>query len=160
MVKVATPILYESSLGELNRVRPLQLSEKSRFSLDLPVLCKNPVGTDRPIIGKLARCDERGALLRNTGNSFKNYQIENLNLYYWYDHAQITFSQKIFGVLIKFTKSAQATSITLKDSLYNEVVWIAEVAGCYFIPFAGRNMYFQGFGAGQWSMMLSIYGFF
>lgn len=160
MVKVATPILYESALDELNRVRPLLLGDRSRLSVDLPVLSKNPVGTGRPIIGKLVRCDEQGALLNNKGNSFKNYELISLTLSSSNPTKSIEFSQRIFGSSIQAGKLGVTPFCYLTNSSYLDIVKIFTQAGIYYINLTGFTLYFKGFGSGPWFWYLDVYGFY
>jgi hypothetical protein len=65
MPKLLTPVQYENTLDELNGVRPLELADEVKLTLDIPILNVNPVSQKRPAIGKLLRCNQRGALLQD-----------------------------------------------------------------------------------------------
>jgi hypothetical protein len=160
MLKVATPILYEPALDNFNRVRPLKLAEKSRFSFDYSALCKNPVGTGRPIIGKLAGCNEQGTLLTNTGNSFHNYYRATLDLSVTEPTRIITFTQKVFCVLITYVFSDAVSAFLLKD--LQGIITIKNLYGLepYFYPFKGYSLCFNGDGREDWYLREYIYGFY
>lgn len=160
MAKVATPILYEPSLDELNRVRPLKLAERSRLSFDLPVLSKNPVGTGRPIIGKFARCNEQGALLKNTGNSFRNYELKELTLTKTIPTGSITFSQKVFNVLLIITYMSADAHLLLTDDIYDAIIKIMTHTGNYHIFFTGWSLYFVGTKPTTFTITVKVYGFY
>lgn len=160
MIKVATPILYESALDELNRVRPLLLGDRGRLSLDYPVLCKNPVGTGRPCIGKLARCDEQGALLKNTGNSFKNYEVKEIALDLINFYTCVTFTQKVSCVSVRVIGMFDASELLWIDSTYTKILKTMTVIGNYFLPFKGKTIYFYGNGGDDMDLYFAVYGFY
>lgn len=160
MVKVATPILYESALDELNRVRPLYLGDRSRLSIDLPVLSKNPVGTGRPIIGKFARCDEQGALLKNVGNSFHNYTYDLEYLNSGNPTLTLIYSQKALGVVFRLIKTGVAYVFFFMDSTFTKALWTTGSSGSYYMPFKGYRMYLRGTGSGNWAWTVHIYRFY
>jgi len=160
MVKIASPIQYESSLDELNRVRPLRLGVQSKLSLDYPVLCKNPVGISRPVIGQLARCNEQGALLKNTGNSFRNYELLTATLTYSLDWHKFTFSQKVFAVTLMFTASGTWRDLYLTGDTYLIIIKTFTAVGTYFIPFTGLYIWFRQLALPSTVKYLNIYGFY
>jgi hypothetical protein len=160
MVKIATPILFESPLDELNRVRPLKLSEKSRFSLDLPVLSKNPVGTGQPIIGKFARCDDNGALLRKNFKGFSSYELISATLTDVVSQYSLSFTQKVFAVTVNWSKTGVVNLFRLMNNTYTVNVKNLLLAVNQFVAFNGWYMYFDAHGSGTWSIYLNVYGFY
>lgn len=160
MIKIASPVQYESSLDELNRVRPLNLSVQSKLSLDYPVLCKNPVGVGQPAISRLLGCNEQGALLRNKGNSFHNYQLVLATLTYELDWCEIDFSQKVFAVILSFTATGTWRNLFLTASIYSVRLRTFTQVGTYFIYFTGLKMHFQQLALASTKKYLSVYGFY
>jgi hypothetical protein len=160
MVKIATPILFESPLDELNRVRPLKLSEKSRFSLDLPVLSKNPVGTGQPIIGKFARCDDNGALLNNKVNSIKQYEVYEKVIGWSGYVASVTFSKKVSCVLVEIIEANSLSYLAWCQWNYSNLYKQMVSEGVYFLPFKGEHIYFLGEGEEYWVCYFNVYGFY
>jgi len=160
MVKVATPILYEPSMDELNRVRPLQLSTRSRLFLDYPVLCKNPIGEGRPVVGKFLRCDEQGAVLKRNSNSFTGYELKTEQFYAGHDKRVITFSRKVSAMVFEVIFNSQANVLSIYASDF--LTWVKDYwyAGVYFEPFRCQSIYFWGDGRAFWDIDVNAYGFY
>ena len=160
MLKVGTPILYESALDELNRVRPLQLSDRIKLALDYPVLCSNPVGVGSPAIGKLARCDEQGALLKRSLNSSTNYEKIDAILSPANRRGCFVFSQKVNYVELQITQLLGGRYLYWCNSNYSVAYNYYNANGLYFIPFKGQVMYFlYNYIAGA-NCIFSLYGFY
>jgi hypothetical protein len=160
MVKVATPILYESSLDELNRVRPLKLSDRNRLSFGLPVLSKNPVGTGRPIIGKFARCDNNSALLRNAGNSFKNFESYIIRFTSDEDKQCFTFAHNVFGILLQVVYILLYDELDWCNSNYSYSFYEITKVGNYFLPFKGKVLYMDASVDGDNDIWAYLFGFY
>lgn len=159
MPKLLTPTQYESALDGLNDVRPLSLTDEVKNALELPVLNVNPVDKDKSVVGKLARCNEQGALLKDSGiwaNDFQDFMF----LIFPHDESIKTasFAQVVKAVILEITGLIMA----------NELWWCAEngdkfiayrLDGTYFIPFYGdifriHKLYKQA------TLTVKIYGFF
>jgi len=160
MIKVATPILYESSLDELNRIRPLRLADKSRFSFDYPVLCSNPVNSNRPAISKLARCDKQGSLVKNVGNSYKNAETINIYEQDYYPLPYYTFSRKVSSCLLTITHITYQDMFAWTDNEYDNWFVTYRYAGNYFLSFTGQTIYFYPQFVEGWYISGKLTGFY
>jgi hypothetical protein len=90
MLKIATPIIFESSLEGLNALRPLFLTDHSRFLLDYSIACLNPANRIRPAVGKFLRNTDGGALLSNRVCKYPN--VESLTYNFDAAHALYTYN--------------------------------------------------------------------
>lgn len=134
MSKLVSPAQYESTLGVLNQVRPLRLAGKIKQTIDIPVLNLNPPSASRPAIGKLARCDKQGALLRANSDSygFTAYNAQSRIGYADY-YATVELDRRVLGVHIYYrTRPAAGTKlywcndagIDFKECIYHQWAWL------------------------------------
>jgi hypothetical protein len=160
MPKLTTPIIFESALDILNRVHPLQLTDEGRICLDYPLLCKNPVGIGNPCIGKLARCDEQGSVLKHIVAGFTNYELHILDMLECANPAEVIFSQKVFVVICLVACSETDWHLYITDNTYTNVIKDITVLGVYPISFGGYKMYFKGGTGGEYDMVVWVSGFY
>lgn len=100
MSKLINPLQYESALEELNAVRPLQLQERPRFVLDVPILNKLPKEGNKITAGTLATCTANSLLVNNRTRILKNVEnkhyIKGSTIESWY----VIFTQVVYKVII------------------------------------------------------------
>ncbi|GAG63498.1 unnamed protein product [marine sediment metagenome] len=158
MQKLLTPVQYEPLLDELNRVRPLVLTDESRSTLDNAVVNVNPVGDNRPAIGKFARCNQGGALLKSeplwADDSFsQGITISNAGAL-----VSLTVDKRILGVITRFSIFADPFFVwwcnPAGDIKYTQIASTAWV----FLPFVGHKIHFLGEGIPPWGGTITVIG--
>ena len=159
MPKLSTPIQYESPLEILNELRPLELADKVKFNLDIPILNTNLSGIGRPANGKVACCTQGGALLKDEGLWANSEQRFVVPIYSAVPYTTFNFSVMVFGVIATYY------STTLVDwvkwyNMDNSIAYTTLVEDEYvFLPFVGKRLRILGSGSGSWGCSLQVRGY-
>lgn len=160
MAKLATPIQYESALDRLNAVRPLQLADEAKIALNIPVLNVNPVDKDKPVVGKLLRCNQQGVLLRSNDKAQENSEYKSFFSYCRLCTFHFPFAQKVFGVIVTFVDPAEIFTVwwcseaaVVKYKQITKDVWT-------FLPFVGIDFYLRFESAVYGAAVPYLYGFY
>lgn len=160
MIKLATPILYENALNGLNQLRPLQLKDKSRLTLDYSVLCNNPVGINKPIIGRLARCTEQGAISKKVLQGFSTYELFSFILNGSNPQQHIGFSGYVKGVLICCYNAYLSSHFGLYTDDYGSLILTINPTIRSWVNFKCKDLYLKGTGYFGWTVYGDIYGMY
>jgi len=133
MPKLLTPVQYEPALDGLNEVRPLQLADEVKIALNIPVFNVNPVGKNKPVVGKLARCNQQGALLEsNKVFDLRNFEYQVKYTPFESGEFSVTFAQPIKGFLVYFYARSDEShnsvwvtpdGIVIKRFIYQQYMW-------------------------------------
>ncbi len=142
MRKLITPVLYDGSLDGLNEVRPLDLADEVKVSLDVPILNVNPVNNSKLALGRLLRCTKDGALLTKNHNSFENVEERRLIITEEAITEVIEWSQKIFGFLWVFQSRFDINWLVWSDPTYTQRLLYLSLSGTTWVPFKGDTTYF------------------
>jgi len=146
MSKLATPVQYEDALDELNTVRPLSLADKCKLALVTPLLCVNPASESRPATGKLARCNDQGALLKGNKDFADNY-LSNSDYLTDYDFTrEFTYPQKVKGILCGFFYVTPACVMYWCDPTYTIFYQTIPANVWVWLPFVGDTIHFIAVG--------------
>ena len=160
MLKLATPVQYEYLLDTLNILRPLNLLGECKMDIAYPVLNMNPVGKTEPAMGKLARCDEQGALLTNERFGYENYEMIEKSFYFTSWPRHITFAQTVYKVLAHTIHVVGEQDLSWRDpTLMIEILVIPRYEDIV-IPFVGETMQFYGCWSGTDIQVVNFYGFY
>lgn len=143
MPKLATPVLYEDALQQLNEIRPLKLADEVKQGFSLPVLCTNTPNAGKPAIGRLAQSNNRGSLIaENSGRKFDNAEFIDFSIPAGLRFKVCNFSQRVLGVHLFWVSRSQdsnavfwcaADSTKIKQLVYQTWMWL---------PFIGTRIYF------------------
>ena len=144
MPKLITPVQYEPSVDELNEIVPLYMGDEVQQAINLSVLNANPVSENRPVIGKLARCNQYGGLLKyNDKRSFDNYELIAVDIpernYVLYE-----FAQKVEIVLWTFTSGAKESLLDWCSSGGIYTFKNLSLTGSTWLEFIGTKLYLRG----------------
>lgn len=141
MLKLATPVQYESSIEGLNDIRPLQLADEVKIVIPCPALCRSPVTKNKPVVGRLARCSQQGALLTELQKFYTNFEYIEQDFETGNSNKLIEFSQKVSCV------QSKVIVVGLHDTAYwTDPTYIEQIMSIYdtqtvFLPFVGTNLY-------------------
>ena len=160
MQKLVTPVQYENTLDGLNAVRPLVLADEVKPILDIPVLNANPVSENRPAIGKLLRCNQNGALVTKNHNGFKYYQTKSLEIDSPNYFNLCTFSQKVEGILLEVTDSANITAFGWFWLAGFAILEVWNLLGTTWSNFDGQSLYIKISGATPYHHYFNVHGFY
>lgn len=143
MAKLATPVQYESSIEGLNDIRPLQLRDEGKIVIPCPVLCRNPVTKNRPVVGQLARCSQQGALLSGKRLHYDTHEYLTADFDFFNDQKLIQFSQKVSCVQSKVIDVGVWATAFWTDPTY--IIEIMDIYDIYtvFLPFVGTDLYIR-----------------
>ncbi|GAH92147.1 unnamed protein product, partial [marine sediment metagenome] len=148
MVKLLTPVQYEGSLDELNKVRPLALADEVKRDLGLCILNVEPAAANNRLArGKFLRCDSNGSLLKHNSKSYDNFELVKV-LVHDHEYKAITFSQVVHKVSIKcfpFDGQAGFNWVSSIGTWYQSLAYDASFTA---VDFRGTTMYVSGDGFG------------
>ena len=146
MSKLLTPTQYEDILGELNNVRPLDLSDEVKLSLDIPLFNLNTPDTDKPVVGKLVRCDNYGALLKENSENYRNVEVKEVFIVTVDTLSSVTFSQVVHGVEWEFSDEFRMDTIFWVDPNTGNPYQQLSMTGTTWINFVGKRFYLMSTG--------------
>lgn len=100
MQYIKTPSQYELVLDKLNALRPLQVAEKVKTSLSLPIA--NVQGNEQQniCVGAPLKCTQHGKLIVHNVESLTEYQEFNYDYASYDDILVVTFSQRVYHVVV------------------------------------------------------------
>lgn len=160
MLKLITPIQYESALDGLNQVRPLSLADRGKITLDIPICNSNPVNAGRPALGKLLRCNQRGAILTNGRLGYDDYYYSTGSLSHATLTVKITFPTAVKGFIAKYAEALGTGYIARMDSTYTIQVGKLSLNDYSYFNIRGRYVYLKGFGSIPFVFPYYVYGFY
>lgn len=160
MSKLITPVRYEPALDELNIGKRLNIPDKVRSVLPVPILNSNPVSENRPPAGKLLRCNNQGSILTQNPSVFTRYQKMSSIVYFGATTSTLFFNQKVYELLIEFTDSNGTYDYYLCDDSYTLHFFKLPEVGMTRVLMKGAAFYFVGQGGGAWEVEFSVYGFY
>lgn len=146
MAKLITPVQYEDTLDELNKVRPLVLNDEVKRNIDLPVLDANLVAKKGSALGKLLRCTNEGSLLVKNHNGFDNVEIKPFDIERRYEQTTFTFAQEVFGVLCNVIINDVITEFYVTDSTGTIHAQDIGLTGTTWIKFRGTAIWVRVIG--------------
>lgn len=160
MVKLASPVQYESPLEGLNDVRPLQLADVGKIVLPTPVLCKNLPTVNKPAVGRLVRCTQQGALLRDNSEFADKVKSARLDIMDYRIPKKYTFPMKVYGVIAKYFIQMHSFEIVwCSPDGANEYIALS-VTDYLFLPFVGTDIWFMSVGENAGFGYIAIKGFY
>lgn len=160
MPKLITPVQFEPSLDGLNIVRPLIMPDECKTIISYPVLCQNLPSEGKPGVGKLARCTQAGALLRDNTEFGDKIYNGSLALSGLSPCRAFVFPMKVAGVsVLAVTEETAATFYWCSPDCVNNYKQVSETAYT-FLSFVGTNMRFKGVGLTEEETYLLIKGFY
>lgn len=160
MVKVITPVQYESPMGGLNEVRPLEISGEVKPFIDTSILNINPVDTGRPAKGRLLRCGNDSAVLQNCVKGFRHVENVPVELDDAHAYNSFTFSQKVDRVLWYSPWWVGAVSIFWCHDAYWLLFQELSLDVPSWVPFTGKTIHLIGSFIGGGSLEANLYGFY
>lgn len=160
MSSLLTPVQYEESLGELNQVRPLKLADEVKIEINIPVFNFNPVNKGKPVIGKLLRCDNNGALLKENSLVETNTESKSGSVSIGSDMYTVQFSQPVHYWRLYGITSTFGTDMWITNLFGTVIVQTLGVSGIYLIPFYGDTFDVKGAGIGGWFISFLCKGYY
>lgn len=160
MPKLITPVQFEPSLEGLNIVRPLIMPDECKTIISYPVLCQNLPSEGKPGVGKLARCTQSGALLRdNSELPDKVYDVE-LEISENGEEISYTFPTKVVGVIAQWEDEADVIDFWWCSSDYSVLFVELRRNDFVFLPFSGKTIHFFVDSSDGWDIELRLIGFY
>jgi len=101
MRKILTPQQYSQTLDELNEIRPLQVSDIVKPSIDIGVCNSFADSDNKSVLGKLAKCTQHGSLLKKKPLGYAQFEQIGVNRLEIETIETISFSQPVKEVLVK-----------------------------------------------------------
>ena len=161
MPKLLTPVQYEPSLEGLNVVRPLHLADEAKPIISYPVLCKNPPTKDRPVVGKLARCTQQGALASDKRVVYDTWEYIEKQFTWTTRQHHIAFSQVVYPVHCNIVSINLINAIAWTDSTYTKIYQLLDLVVDTMLWFKGVNLYIRTIMASPPAFLtLGFYGFY
>ncbi len=160
MSKLKTPVRYEPALDELNIGTRLNISDKVRPVLPIPILNLNPVSKNHSPVGKCLRCNKQGATLQSSPIEWKNYQRKPLDVIPPQPRAAISFSQRVKGVIMEPDSIIGSCTLIWTAPNYTTLFKVISKTEIMFLPFTGNTIYFNSNGTGDWEMDFYVWGFY
>lgn len=160
MVKVVTPVQYESPLGGLNEVRPMEMSGEVKPFIDTSILNINPIDNVRPAKGRLLRCGNDSAVLQNSIKGFRKVETVFAELGYGDDEIVVTFSQRVERVLWSIIVSVNCQAIIRCNDKYWLPIQYVSLTGTTLLTFANTALYFIGAHTAGGHTEANLYGFY
>lgn len=160
MQKILTPTQYEPALDRLNVLRPLQVKERVRSTLNIPLLNQLPVESKKSVTGRLVKCTQQGGTIIRPPQGFTQSQVFYFGFEEGVESASETFGQTVYGLFLRVYDVNGVWGLLLSDSTYVITYWSTDVVGCYYIPFVGKTFYLYWVsGAGAYAFV-DAYGFY
>lgn len=160
MPKLITPVQFEPSLDGLNIVRPLIMPDEGKTVISYPVLCKNLPSEGKPGVGKLARCTQDGALLRDNLEFASNRYYGALSLSGLSPCRTFTFPMRVKAVsVLPVTEEPAATFYWCSSDCSNNYKQLSDTVYT-FLSFVGTVMQFKMVGGTEEETYILIYGFY
>lgn len=160
MQKLLTPTQYESALDRLNDIRPLQLAERIRPAISIPVLNSLPVESKKSISGVLAKGTQHGSLLNSMPVWADNTIETTLDITEAVPNVHYQFPIRVKGVLVTFMELAGGGGIDWSDKDFTAIIMDLCHTLFKFLPFVGTDIYFKSSGYGGYEFEIILIGFY
>lgn len=141
MLKLATPSQYELSIEGINILRPLKLIDARKIDIASPVLDVSPPAKTSPVVGKLAKCDGTGSLLKTKNVSYDNYEYLEMGFDYTDAYKVIVFAQKVFQIYVYCQYTDFQPTMWWTDPTYTNLYFPISYTYKGMMPFVGQTMY-------------------
>ena len=160
MRKLRTPLQYESALDELNKIRPLQVSDIVKPSICMPVCNRYADSDSKASDGVFVKGTHQGHILIKNSPIPTQYELQQYNVLISTEYANIEFAQPVKRVVVNM----------LDISLVTEVYWCVpnnpimlqdlEVLGTHLLNFIGTKFSIRFTGLPPMPIIFDVYGFY
>lgn len=160
MLRLSTPVQCEISLDAINILRPLKLIDERKIDITTPVLDVNQPDKTSPVVGKLARCDGTGSLLKSKSISYDNYEFKNVYIDINFNTMTFAFSQKVFQVYVRTLDVIGVIDTYWCNAMYSRMYFNLSSPFAGMIPFVGQQISLSSNCALYEHHILGFYGFY
>lgn len=160
MPRLATPVIYEPALEQLNEVRPLVLADEVKRLVSLPVLCVNPVSQGLSAVGKLVSCDKQGSLLKSSKIWADGIETQLITWPAAVMFQDIVFSQKVKGVSVYWYWEYEQPTVNWMSAGHIDSYGVIYPDVYMFLSFNGKEISFMQRGLEVYSIEFEIRGFY
>lgn len=160
MAKLATPVQYESVLEGLNALRPLQLVEPIRRTVDVPILNSLPIESVKSAAGTLAKGTQQGAILNKNIYELTEYEKIEYNSAGIAGNINIEFAQTVKHIAINMRQKAGSNPFYWCIPLSNVMLRDITELGMHQLEFVGTKMWFYQNALPFHTLIFNAYGFY
>lgn len=160
MTKIISPQQYGPILDELNRIRPLKLTDTVRPSIDIGV-CNALASSDKKsLLGRFVRGTHQGSVLVKNIKELTQYELIQINQLSSTAVIDIEFAQRVFRVVVNYKEDATTNNFCWCVPVNHVEIQPMYTEGIYQLNFVGTMMSFYGDGIPIGNTIFDVYGFF
>ena len=160
MRKIVTPQQYSQTLDELNKIRPLQVVDIVKQSVDIGVCNSFADSGDKSVLGKLVRCTQHGSEIIHRLNSDENYELKEFPTPTSTGLINHSFAQPVKCLLVYVYELLEFVTFYWVDSTGLIFIQKLETLGTILLPFKGTEFYTKVSSLPPGKVSFNLYGFY
>lgn len=160
MRKLLTPLQYSSTLDELNELRPLQVDDKVKQVIGVPIHNELAIANAKGVRGLLSKGTQQGGAIIHHNHKLDNYEELNYVKSEILNSWSVSFSQRVYKVVIQHSKTVACNFFEWRNPTYTVTIQSLVIDGVSVCNFVGDIMYLWLDALFPNDNNIDVYGFY